>query len=166
MTEESGQAMAEEPGEGQDSSRDYWFGVAIERGRALNETRAKLEQMTEANRVLQESNSLQGLTIDQLRDVILRLAIAQSGVKVRAMDVQTQMMRVEVSMTAEAARMFSLPESLAARHADPKTKDEVPKGYWHFWHEIGEKVRGSVTQAVLDSEFGRDLRGMWKEVQE
>ena len=162
MTEE----LAEEPGEGQDSSRDYWFGVAIERGRALSEARAKLEQMTEANRVLQESNSLQGLTIDQLRDVILRLAVAQSGVKVRAMDVQTQMMRVEISMTAEAARMFSLPESLAARHADPKIKGEVPKGYWHFWNDIGEKVRGSVTQAVLDSEFGRDLRGGWKEVQE
>lgn len=162
MTEE----LAEEPGEGQDSSRDYWFGVAIERGRALNETRAKLEQMTEANRVLQESNSLQGLTIDQLRDVILRLAVAQSGVKVRSMSVCTEMMKVEVMLTAEAARMFSMPETLAARHADPKTKGEVPKGYWHFWHEIGEKVRGSVTQAVLDSEFGRDLRGTWKEVQE
>lgn len=154
------EALAEEPGEGQESSRDHWFGVAIERGRALSEAKAKLEQMTEANRVLAESNSLQGLTIDQLRDVILRLAVAQSAVKVRAMDVQTQTMKVELSMTAEAARMFSLPESLAARHAGPK--GEVPKGYWHFWSEIGEQIRAAVTAAVLDSEFGRDLRSDWK----
>lgn len=144
--------------------KDYWFEVALERGRALNEANENLKQQIEANRVIQESNAAQGQTIDQLRDVILRLAIAQSGVNVRAMDVRTQMMKVEVLITAEAARMFSVPESLGGRLATDE--GGCPKGYWQFWGDVREKVREAVTKAVLDSEFGRNLKGNWKEIQE
>lgn len=144
--------------------KDYWFEVALERGRALNEANENLKQQIEANRVIQESNAAQGQTIDQLRDVILRLAIAQSGVNVRAMDVRTQMMKVEVLITAEAARMFSVPESLGGRLATDE--GGCPKGYFQFWTDVREKVREAVTKAVLDSEFGRNLKGNWKEIQE